>query len=97
MENTLKSLSRGGETGAQLLGPGAVALSTAGDRQSLEEALKVAVVLVGCLSAEMLSPESLELAFIRAARLCGGKEEVLRRVWADADRIRQSNPLSGMF
>jgi len=68
-----------------------------------ESKLEVALILIGALVSEILSPETLHLAFSQAkARRPNYIDEdtylgFLEEIYTVADRIRRSNPLSGMF
>lgn len=68
-----------------------------------EDKLQVALILIGTLVSEILSPSALYLAIYQAkARRPSHIDEdtylgFLEEIYTTADRIRKSNPLSGMF
>lgn len=97
MENTAELLRLRGQNGVQPLEQDVVAVSTAIGNGSLEEKLYVAAVLIGCMAQEMVSPDSMTLAFLRAKSLCKDHEDTLAAVWLTADKMRRSNPVSCLF
>ena len=97
MENTIESLRPRGQNGVQPLEQDVVARSTVTDSASLEEKLFVAVVLIGCMAQQLLSPDAMALAFLQAKSLCKEHEETLNVVWLAADKMRRSNPASCLF
>ena len=97
MESITTLPNQEADTGVQHSEQAVAVHSIVTDGHSLEEALEVAVLLVGCLAKNILSPDSLALAFMEAAKYCEGKEELLLKIHEAADGLRRSNPVSGMF
>jgi len=62
-----------------------------------DEALEVALVVLECLSLEMLSPEAMALAFISAGKKMPDHTELIIALYQKANQIRKGNPISGMF
>jgi hypothetical protein len=68
-----------------------------------EDALDVALIVIDSLCREMYSPDSMYLAFSaafsrRPPHICEEDyQELIVRVAERAEKIRKSNPISGMF